>query len=59
MPTYGYVCKDCKTQSDFIRPMKDRDNEAICINCTGLMERDKFSASVKIFYPQRNKDRYS
>ena len=33
MPIYEYICLDCKTRFEVIRPMKDADAPIMCKEC--------------------------
>jgi putative FmdB family regulatory protein len=33
MPTYEYFCPDCSVKFEKMRPVKERDDEALCPNC--------------------------
>jgi putative FmdB family regulatory protein len=35
MPIYEYVCLDCRTRFETLRPMRDADQPIACINCAG------------------------
>lgn len=33
MPLYEYICQDCCQRFELLRPMKDADAPAACLNC--------------------------
>jgi len=35
MPIYEYICKDCGSHFDTLRPMKEADTPIICLDCHG------------------------
>lgn len=43
MPIYEYQCQECKSNFELIRPMKEADSTAPCINCQSENVRRKIS----------------
>jgi len=39
MPIYEYVCKDCQTKFELIRPISKSDEAATCPECNNSAER--------------------
>ncbi len=48
MPLYEYICLDCKTRFDALRPMKEADTPIHCTNC----ESDHTSRLISLFNAQ-------
>jgi putative FmdB family regulatory protein len=43
MPIYEYQCQECHTNFELIRPMKEADLIAACINCQSENVKRKIS----------------
>lgn len=43
MPIYEYQCQECQTNFELIRPMKDADSTALCVNCHSENVKRKIS----------------
>lgn len=39
MPIYEYLCQDCRTRFEVLRPMKDADAPIECQRCGGVHTR--------------------
>lgn len=50
MPIYEYVCMDCSTEFDALRPMKDADEPITCQRCQGEHTLRKLS----VFFAHSN-----
>jgi len=48
MPLYEYICLDCKTRFDALRPMKDADSHIECNQCGS----DHTSRLISLFNAQ-------
>jgi putative FmdB family regulatory protein len=48
MPIYEYMCVDCGTKFEVVRPIKDADNPTPCQNCESIHTARKIS----VFYAQ-------
>ena len=46
MPVYEYVCLDCKTQFDALRPMAQADKPIACESCGG----DHSARTLSVFF---------
>lgn len=46
MPLYEYVCMDCKTRFDILRPIKDADAPIACENC----HSDHTARAISVFF---------
>lgn len=43
MPIYEYICEDCGSKFDALRPMKDADSPIACKKCNGTRTRRSLS----------------
>lgn len=48
MPIYEYVCTDCGTRFDALRPIREADSPIPCKQCAGLHTTRKLS----VFFAQ-------
>ena len=48
MPIYEYLCLDCKTRFEVLRPMRDADEPIACENCAS----EHTSRCVTVFFAQ-------
>jgi putative FmdB family regulatory protein len=48
MPIYEYICQDCKTRFEVLRPMKDADAPMNCKEC----ESYHTSRAITVFFAQ-------
>jgi putative FmdB family regulatory protein len=48
MPVYEYVCLDCGTRFDALRPMRAADSPLACGQC----ESEHTSRTLSVFYAQ-------
>jgi putative FmdB family regulatory protein len=46
MPLYEYICLDCRTQFDALRPIKEADQSIACPDCQGM----NTSRMLSLFY---------
>lgn len=46
MPIYEYICLDCKTRFDALRPIKDADAPIPCQSCQG----EHTSRALSVFF---------
>jgi putative FmdB family regulatory protein len=46
MPIYEYVCLDCKTRFDALRPIKEADAPISCQQCQG----EHTSRTISVFF---------
>jgi putative FmdB family regulatory protein len=46
MPIYEYQCQECHTNFELIRPMKEADSSAACINYQSENVKRKISRST-------------
>jgi len=46
MPIYEYVCKDCDTRFEVVRPIKDADATIMCKNC----ESRNTTRAISVFF---------